>query len=87
MKKPNITKPPTSTKTPVNDKALSEFIGSAPDASTPEKKQGGLKRGKREQISHTLPPELLKRTDDRAEAMGLTRAGFINLALSEYLNK
>ena len=87
MKKPNITKPPTSTKMSTSDEAVSAFIGSAPDASTPEKPRRGLKRGKREQISHTLPPELLKRTDDRAEAMGLTRAGLINLALSEYLNK
>ena len=84
----NVTKRPTSKNNPpVTDEAVSEFIGSAPDASTPEKSQGGLKRGKRAQISHTLPPELLEKADDKAVAMGLTRAGFINLALSEYLNK
>jgi hypothetical protein len=88
MKKPNIAKRPQSKNNPlVTDEAVSEFIGSAPDATTTDTKKGGLKRGKREQISHTLPPELLKRTDDKADAMGLTRAGFINLALSEYLNK
>jgi hypothetical protein len=88
MKKTNIAKRPTmANNAPVTDEAMSEFIGSAPDGSKPEKPQGGLKRGKRAQISHTLPPELLEKADDKAVAMGLTRAGFINLALSEYLNK
>jgi hypothetical protein len=88
MKTSNIIRrSPSKNNPPVTDEAVNDFIGSAPDASTPDTKKGGLKRGKREQISHTLPPELLKRTDDKADAMGLTRAGFINLALSEYLNK
>jgi hypothetical protein len=88
MKKPNIAKRPTmANNAPATDEAVSEFIGSAPDASTPEKSQGGLKRSKRAQISHTLPPDLLEKADDKAVAMGLTRAGLINLALSEYLNK
>ncbi|TDR26458.1 CopG family transcriptional regulator [Hydromonas duriensis] len=86
MKKSNVIKRPTSTTSSI-DKAVSEFIGSAPDASTLENKQPRLVRGKRLQISHTLPPELLNRTDKQAEEMGLTRAALINLALSEYLNK
>jgi metal-responsive CopG/Arc/MetJ family transcriptional regulator len=46
----------------------------------------GVQRGKREQISHTLPHELLALLDESAKAKGLTRAGLINLAISEYLS-
>ncbi|TXH56098.1 MAG: CopG family transcriptional regulator [Bacteroidia bacterium] len=36
-------------------------------------------------MSHTLPPDLLDKLDNTASEMGLTRAGLINLALSEFL--
>jgi metal-responsive CopG/Arc/MetJ family transcriptional regulator len=44
-------------------------------------------RGKREQISHTIPPALLAKIDAVAETKGMTRAGLINLAISDYLDK
>lgn len=69
---------------PADESAIDRFIGGAPDAK-PEKK--GLQRGKREQISHTIPPELLAKLDEVAKAKGLTRAGLINLAISEYCEK
>ncbi len=42
-------------------------------------------RGKREQITHTMPPELLVQLDRRAKALGISRAAYINLALSKAL--
>lgn len=81
-----ITKRPAgSVKPPVN---AEQFIAQAPDApaltDTPAAPRKGLIRGKREQISHTMPPELLAKVDALAQAKGLTRAGLINLAVAEY---
>ncbi|HDS1131774.1 TPA: CopG family transcriptional regulator [Stenotrophomonas maltophilia] len=42
-------------------------------------------RGKREQITHTMPPEMLVQLDRRAKALGIPRAAYINLALSKAL--
>lgn len=89
---PKITKRPrTATakveKTP-QDVAIETFIDAAPDsvkvveAVKPSSKDNG-----RKQISHTLPPELLEKIDKRANSLGLTRAGFMNYVLSEYVNK
>lgn len=44
-------------------------------------------RGKREQISLTMPPELLAKADQTAQSKGITRAGLINLAVAEYLGR
>jgi hypothetical protein len=77
-----ITKRP---KKPVN---AEQFIAQAPDAPAPAPAPAaprkGVMRGKREQISHTMPPELLAKADALAQAKGLTRAGLINLAVAEY---
>lgn len=88
-----ITRPPqiARAETPaVSEKAIEKFIESAPDSTT-QKKQApegrGLVRGKREQISHTIPPDLLDKVDALAKSKGLTRAGLINFAISEYVNK
>jgi hypothetical protein len=64
-----ITKP--KPKTP------DEFIDNAPDA--PGRK--GVKRGKKEQITLTLAPELLEKVDALAKRMGQSRAAMINLAI------
>jgi predicted DNA-binding protein len=38
-------------------------------------------KGKRRQISHTIPPDLLVRVDAMAAKTGNTRASLINLAI------
>ena len=58
------------------------FIEGAPDA-----KRTPLMKGNREQISHTIPPELLARLDAYAPKIGQTRAGAINLAISMMLER
>lgn len=64
-----ITKP--KPKTP------DEFIDSAPDALG----RKGVKRGKKEQITLTLSPDLLEKVDVLARRMGQSRAAMINLAI------
>lgn len=80
----SVTKRPPATK--ATEKSLDKFIASAPDATQPIQARTALMRGKREQISHTIPPALLARLDARVEATGMTRAGLINLAISKYLD-
>lgn len=58
------------------------FINAAPDAGAVEPpKRKGVRKGKREQISLTIPPTLLDRLDAVAERLAQSRAGFINLAI------
>jgi hypothetical protein len=83
-----ITKRPP-TKKADESTAMDSFINAAPDAvkaGTVDARKG-LMRGKREQISHTIPPALLAKIDAVAETKGMTRAGLINLAISDYLDK
>lgn len=86
-----ITKRPVSNPTPqapaVTDTEVEKFIGGAPDSASTVAARKGVKRGNREQISHTIPHELLTLLDESARAKGLTRAGFINLAVSEFIGK
>lgn len=86
-----ITKRPSSKATPpapvLTDKDAEKFIGGAPDSVSTSDTRKGVIRGKREQISHTIPPDLLAKIDERANRIGLTRAGFINFVLSDYLSK
>lgn len=59
--------------------AVDAFLGAAPDsqssAETPTRR--GVKRGRREQITITLPPSVLARIDARAKQLGISRAGLI----------
>ena len=71
-----ITKP--SNKKNQNTVIAEEFINAAPDGQ-PQRK--GVKKGKREQISLTIPPALLDRLDAVANRLALSRAGMINLAI------
>ena len=64
-----ITKP--KPKTP------DDFVSGAPDA--PARK--GVRRGKKEQITLTLSPEMLEKVDALAKRMGQSRAAIINLAM------
>lgn len=80
-----ITKRPPAKQTSETT-SVDRFISSAPDASKPEVKTG-LIRGNRSQISHTLPPSMLAKVDELAHAKGMTRAGLINYAISELIER
>ena len=81
-----ITKRPSPTKKP-DSASVEKFIGKAPDAREEVPTRKSLMRGKREQISHTMPPDLLEKVDEMSKRKGITRAGLINLAISEYCEK
>lgn len=55
------------------------FIAGAPDA---EKPKGGVRRGRKQQISLTIAPELLARIDELAAGLSLSRAAVITMALN-----
>jgi len=63
---------------PVKPKTVEGFISGAPDAAAPRK---GVIKGKKEQITLTLAPELLVKVDALAKRMGQSRAAVINLAI------
>ena len=67
-------------------KAADNFIAAAPDSGAIATRKG-VTRGKREQITHTLPPELLAKIDAQAQSRGMTRAGFINYSISRALDE
>jgi len=67
-------------------KQAEKFIAAAPDAAAVNERKG-VARGRREQITHTLPPELLAKMDAQAQSRGMTRAGFINYAISRALDE
>lgn len=76
-----ITKPvPNANKAPAagGDAAAAAFISGAPDAP---KKPRGVIKGKRQQITLTISPDLLEKADALAAELGLSRAAVINLAL------
>lgn len=82
-----ITKRPKPSP-PIDSKSVDSFISSAPDAKKEiEVPKVSTIKGKRLQITHTLPPEMLARLDEVASAKGMTRAGFINHAISEALGR
>ena len=61
-----------------SQKAADAFIGSAPDA-----RRKGVIRGRKEQITLTITPELLAKVDEMASKMGQSRAALINRAIYE----
>ncbi|HNH45232.1 MAG: hypothetical protein KDI39_18750 [Pseudomonadales bacterium] len=68
----------TITKRVPKKESVDQFINNAPDG---DKQRKGVKKGKREQISLTIPPALLDRLDAVANRLALSRAGMINLAI------
>jgi hypothetical protein len=54
------------------------FIGKAPDAA-----RKGVIRGRRQQITLTITPDLLAKVDELASKMGQSRAALINRAIYE----
>ena len=65
-------------------KQVSSFIAGAPDGSKLDK---GVRVGKQAQISLAMPPGLLAKVDEAADALNLTRAGFIKMCLSRAVEK
>ncbi len=61
---------------PVKPKTVDGFIAGAPDAG-----RKGVMKGKKEQITLTLAPDLLTKVDALAKRMGQSRAAVINLAI------
>lgn len=54
------------------------FIAGAPDSEKPK----GVRRGRKQQISLTVAPELLARIDELAASLSLSRAAVITMALN-----
>lgn len=77
-----ITKPKRNST--VNTASVEAFIAGAPDA-IPFKK--GVKKGKKEQISLTISPNLLAQVDALAERLGQSRAAVINMAIVQVVEK
>jgi hypothetical protein len=64
---------------PVRPKSTEAFISGAPDAGASVRK--GVWRGKKEQITLTIAPDMLTRVDTLAQRMGQSRAAVINMAI------
>jgi hypothetical protein len=58
---------------------VDDFIRKAPDAAA----RKGVIRGRKEQITLTIAPELLAKVDELAAKMGQSRAALINRAIYE----
>lgn len=69
---------------PIPPKQVSNFISGAPDSSKNDK---GVQVGKQTQISLAMPPNLLAKVDEAANALSLTRAGYIKMCLSRAVEK
>ena len=65
---------------PAKPKTTDAFIEGAPDAP-----RRGVRKGRKEQITLTLAPELLRKVDTLAARMGQSRAAVINLAIFRLL--
>jgi hypothetical protein len=61
-----------------NVQAVEESIGGAPDGG-----RKGVIRGRKEQITLTIAPDLLAKIDGMASKMGQSRAALINRAIYE----
>lgn len=64
---------------PARPKSTDSFIAGAPDAGAVVRK--GVRRGKKEQITLTIAPDMLTKVDSLAERMGQSRAAVINMAI------
>jgi Ribbon-helix-helix protein, copG family len=57
--------------------SVAAFIGGAPDGA----QRKGVRRGRKEQITLTIAPDLLTKLDELATKTGQSRAALINLAI------
>lgn len=78
-----ITKKTEKKQTANITEAAEAFICAAPDAKTSPR----TRKGKKVQISLTMTEALLDRVDQLAEDLGQSRAGIINLAVIQMLDK
>lgn len=78
QKKPKMPGPATKSE------AVDKFINSAPDARQSVKK--GVAKGKKQQITITMDPELIERIDQAAAENGQSRAAFINMSCINVLD-
>ena len=60
------------------------FISGAPDAQS-QATGRGIRKGKKEQITITVAPEILDRVDEARHKMGLSRAAWINTCIFQGL--
>ncbi|PLR29845.1 CopG family transcriptional regulator [Chimaeribacter californicus] len=72
-------------KPPISEHDQEKFINSAPDGSEVKKK--GVMKGKKQQITFTIDPEVLEKLDARSAGEGVSRAALINIAIRQLLNK
>ncbi|HAV1871859.1 TPA: CopG family transcriptional regulator [Enterobacter hormaechei subsp. steigerwaltii] len=79
-----IQKKPKAPATDTQSDALDKFINAAPDARQPAKK--GVAKGKKQQITITMDPELIERIDEAAAENGQSRAAFINMSCINVLD-
>lgn len=66
--------------------AAAAFLTAAPDAKPESNNKSktyekGIAKGHKRQVSITIAPELLRKVDERAEAMGMGRSALISMAL------
>ncbi|CAI1209278.1 CopG family transcriptional regulator [Serratia marcescens] len=80
-----IVRPTKKHTTPAEDSAAEAFINSAPDGAATRRK--GVVKGKRQQITLTIDPEILDRLDVKAAEDGVSRAALINIAIRQLLNR
>lgn len=74
----------------VSNTAADAFVGGAPDAAATIEKpayEKGIPKGNKRQVSITISPDLLRRVDERSEAMGTGRSAFISMAIYKALNQ
>ena len=67
-----------------------QFIAAAPDAGAVEAKvmpAKGVMRGNKRQITLTLSPDLLPQIDAAAIALGISRAAWVSMTISQGLKK
>ncbi|MGR7184987.1 ribbon-helix-helix domain-containing protein [Klebsiella aerogenes] len=77
--------------TDAKEAATEAFLTGAPDAGAKAEKpapyEKGLPKGHKRQISITIAPELLRKVDERANAMGTGRSAFISMAIFKALSE
>lgn len=79
-----IQKKPKTQYSDSQSEAVEKFINAAPDAKLPTTK--GVVKGKKQQITITMDPELIKRIDEAAAENGQSRAAFINMSCINILD-
>lgn len=81
-----IIKPPKKQDSAAVSAAAEAFISGAPDsAAAAPAAPRRVRKGNRVQISLTIPEDTLERVDELASQIGQSRAGTINLAITQLL--